>query len=167
MVINDFLEDPHGHVEDIFKNGFIDYQSESGIFRNIQVRDDEVQELIHNVLPDYDVVHNFARMSPYGQIEPNNIHNDEIMGEITCILYLSRDHPSDDGTTIYDCEDKMLDVRSKFNRMFVFDSSLYHSRNIFSNFGVDKSSRLIQVLFLNKKNGSSNINNSSTRWFGS
>ena len=151
MVIDDFLEDPHDHVEDIFKNGFIDYQSESGIFRNIQVRDDEVKELIHGVLPDYDVAHNFARMSPYGQIEPNNIHNDEIMGEITCILYLSRDHPSDDGTTIYDCEDKMLDVRSKFNRMFIFDSSLYHSRNIFSNFGVDKSSRLIQVLFLNKK----------------
>jgi hypothetical protein len=151
MVIDDFLEDPHGHVEDIFKNEFIDYQSESGIFRNIQVRDDDVQELIHGVLPDYDVAHNFARMSPYGQIEPNNIHNDEIMGEITCILYLSRDHPSDDGTTIYDCEDKMVDVRSKFNRMFIFDSSLYHSRNIFSNFGVDKSSRLIQVLFLNKK----------------
>jgi hypothetical protein len=120
MVIDDFLEDPHGHVEDIFKNGFIDYQSDSGIFKNIQLRDDEVQELIHGVLPDYDVAHNFARMSPHGQIEPNNIHNDEIMGEITCILYLSRDHPSDDGTTIYDCENKMLDVRSKFNRMFIF-----------------------------------------------
>jgi hypothetical protein len=151
MVIDDFLEDPHGHVEDIFKNGFIDYQSESGIFRNIQVRDDDVQELIHGVMPDYDVVQNFARMSPHGQIEPNNIHNDEIMGEITCILYLSRDHPIDDGTTIYDCENKMIDVRSKFNRMFIFDSSLYHSRNIFSNFGVGESSRLIQVLFLNKK----------------
>ena len=151
MVIDDFLEDPHGHVGDIFKNEFIDYQSESGIFRNIQVRDDEVQEAIHGVLPDYDVVHNFARMSPHGQIEPNNIHNDEGMGEVTCILYLSLDHPSDDGTTIYDCEDKMVDVRSKFNRMFIFDSSLYHSRNIFSNFGVGESSRLIQVLFLNKK----------------
>ena len=151
MVIDDFLENPHDHVEDIFKNGFIDYQSESGIFRNIQVRDDEVKELIHGVLPDYDVAHNFARMSPHGQIEPNNIHNDEVMGEITCILYLSIDHPSDDGTTIYDCENKMIDVRSKFNRMFIFDSSLYHSRNIFSNFGVGESSRLIQVLFLNKK----------------
>ena len=151
MVIDDFLENPHDHVEDIFKNGFIDYQSESGIFRNIQVRDDEVKELIHGVLPDYDVAHNFARMSPHGQIEPNNIHNDEVMGEITCILYLSIDHPSDDGTTIYDCENKMIDVRSKFNRMFIFDSALYHSRNIFSNFGVGESSRLIQVLFLNKK----------------
>jgi hypothetical protein len=150
MVIDNFLEDPHGHVEDIFKNGFTDYQSESGIFKNIQLRDDEVQESIHGVLPDYSVVHNFARMSPHGQVEPNNIHNDEVMGEITCVLYLSIDHPSEDGTTIYDCEHKMIDVRSKFNRMFIFDSSLYHSRNIFSNFGVGESSRLIQVLFLNK-----------------
>lgn len=151
MVIDDFLENPHAHVEDIFKNGFTDYNTESGVFKNIQIRNDEVQELISGVLSDYDVVYNFARMSPHGQIEPNNIHNDEIMGEITCILYLSRDHPSDDGTTIYDCENKMIDVRSKFNRMFIFNSSLYHSRNIFSNFGVGESSRLIQVLFLNKK----------------
>jgi hypothetical protein len=44
MVIDDFLENPHGHIEDIFNNEFIDYQSESGIFRNIQVRDDEVKD---------------------------------------------------------------------------------------------------------------------------
>jgi len=151
MVIDDFLENPNDHLEDIFKNEFTDYHTESGIFRNIQVRDDDVQKYIHTIFPDYDVVNNFARMSPDGQIEPNNIHNDEIMGDITCILYLSLNHPSEDGTTIYDGKDKMIDVRSKFNRMFIFDSSLYHSRNIFSNFGVGKSSRLIQVLFLNKK----------------
>ena len=63
MVIEDFLEDPHGHVEDIFKNGFTDYQSDSGIFKNIQLRDDEAQVAIHGVLPDYDVVQDVSSWS--------------------------------------------------------------------------------------------------------
>jgi hypothetical protein len=44
-----------------------------------------------------------------------------------------------------------LVFKSKLNRMVAFDSKVKHSRNIFNNFGSDDKSRLVQVIFLNKK----------------
>jgi hypothetical protein len=75
------------------------------------------------------------------------------MGDLTCLLYLSKSHPKEDGTTIYEDDEitKNMEFRSKFNRMIIFDAKLFHSRNILSNFGVNKSARLIQVIFLKKK----------------
>jgi len=37
--------------------------------------------------------YNFIRQSPFRQEEPNFIHTDEMMGDITCILYLNQFHP--------------------------------------------------------------------------
>jgi hypothetical protein len=64
---------------------------------------------------------------------------------------LNEDHPIEDGTTIYDGDNVMVNFKSKFNRMIIFDSKLSHSRNIINNFGTGESARLVQVLFLNKK----------------
>ena len=151
LVIDDLLSDPVSHIRDILDNEFVDIDGGNGIFKNIQSRNDEVSEIIINNLFDYEVVSNFARLSPEGQEEPNFIHTDENMGDLTCVLYLNQDHPEEDGTTIYDGDNVMVNFKSKFNRMVIFDSKLSHSRNIMNNFGTGKSSRLIQVLFLNKK----------------
>jgi hypothetical protein len=151
-IIDDFLDNPNDHLEEILNGEFIDYDSNVGVFKNIQSRHfDLVSDKLLDLFPNTSVGYNFVRMSPEGQQEPNFIHNDSMMGDLTCLLYLSKDHPVEDGTTIYDSSNlKCIDIRSKFNRMVVFDSNLSHSRNIFSNFGEGKSSRLIQVIFLNK-----------------
>jgi hypothetical protein len=152
-VIDNFLDNVEEHLTSILDGQFIDYDSSSGVFKNIQDRGfDSVAERLINLIYNTSVSYNFARLSPEGQQEPNFIHDDSMMGDLTCILYLSKDHPAEDGTTIYDsdCVTKCVEIRGKFNRMIIFDSNLPHSRNIFSNFGEGKSSRLIQVIFLNK-----------------
>jgi hypothetical protein len=151
LVIDHLLADPVSHVRDILDNEFVDVDGGNGVFKNIQPRNDEVSDIIINNLFDYEVAYNFARLSPEGQQEPNFIHTDENMGDLTCVLYLNQDHPEEDGTTIYDGDDVMVNFKSKFNRMIIFDSKLSHSRNIINNFGTGESARLVQVLFLNKK----------------
>jgi hypothetical protein len=147
-IINDFLSDVDTHIDNIFSNDFIDIEG----FKGIQLREDIVGDTILSLFPDYEIAYNFARLSPEGQVEPNYIHSDEMMGELTCVLYLSKEHPEYDGTTFLDKNnDTQLVVRSKCNRMIIFPSVISHCRNIFSNFGSGKKSRLIQVLFLNKK----------------
>jgi hypothetical protein len=152
-VIDNFLDSPEEHLENILNGQFTDYESNVGIFKNIQdLQSDIVSNKLLEIFPNLNVAYNFARLSPEGQEEPNFIHNDSMMGQLTCILYLSKEHPVEDGTTIYDsdCSTKCVEIRSKFNRMIIFNSDLPHSRNIFSNFGVGEKSRLIQVIFLNK-----------------
>jgi hypothetical protein len=151
LVIDNFLYDPKAHVRDILDSEFVDIDGGNGVFKNIQPRNDEVAEKVISNLLDYEVAYNFARLSPEGQEEPNFIHTDENMGDLTCVLYLNEDHPIEDGTTIYDGDNVMVNFKSKFNRMIIFDSKLSHSRNIINNFGTGESARLVQVLFLNKK----------------
>lgn len=153
-IIDDFLDNPHEHVDDIFKNDFYNVESEVGTFKGIQPRENDiVYDKVIEMLGDrYDINTNFVRLSPEHQDEPNFIHSDEIMGDVTVLLYLSKDHPKNDGTTMYnDDETEMINIRSKFNRLLIFEANTLHSRNIFSNFGSGKSSRLIQVLFLSEK----------------
>lgn len=152
-LIDDFLDNPKDHIDDIYSGLFHEVDSPDGIFKGIQPRNnDEVKKkLCWFLRNEYEVAYNFVRRSPEGQAEPNFIHSDEMMGDLTAILYLSELYPGD-GTTIYD-EDLVDKVKftAAFNRMIIFDSDLLHSRNIFRNFGDGKSARLIQVLFLNKK----------------
>ena len=153
-VIDDFLDDPYSHLDDIFNNDFSDIETEVGVFKNIQNRaDDIVSQKIMHFLPGVEMAYNFARLSPVNQEEPTYIHSDDVMGDITCLLYLNRDFPNENGTTIYDDdkEKKAVQFFGKFNRMIIFDAKLFHSRNIFSNFGVGKDSRLVQVIFLKIK----------------
>lgn len=110
----------------------------------------------------------FFRQSPAGQDEPNFIHTDVDMGDVTVIVYWN-DPPADgDGTSFWrhrDCgavtgglltgdAGKNLDawecwrtVPAVFNRAVVFDAPLFHSRAIRENYGQGSDARLIQVVF--------------------
>jgi hypothetical protein len=148
------LSDPDAYVKDIYCGEFVDVPDGDKAFKNIQPRkDDEFSKVVMEYFGSkFDIAYNFVRMSPYGQEEPNYIHSDEMMGDLTVILYLSKEHPDNDGTTMYDSEEKpSCVVYSKYNRMLSFTSHVRHSRNIFENFGEGESSRLIQVIFLKRK----------------
>jgi len=151
-ILDNVLIDPNRYIKEINENEFIDVVDGDKVFRNIQPRSnvDMFARIAMAYLgPKFYVTFNFVRKSPLNQQEPNFIHTDEMMGDVTAILYLSKDHPQDDGTTIYDENgDKSCVFYSKFNRMVLFDSTLPHSRNIFENFGEGDDSRLIQVAFL-------------------
>lgn len=150
---DDVLKDPHTYVREIFKYGFQDVSDGVNNFKGIQPRDhqDEFAEYVLSFFSGYEIAWNFVRQSPYGQLEPNYVHTDEMMGDITCILYLNEYTPSADGTTMYDSNGVVACiVSSKFNRMIAFNSITPHSRNIFENFGEGENARLIQVIFLRK-----------------
>lgn len=154
LVVENVLKYPNEYISDIHIHGFEDLADGEHIFRNIQPRgdNDDFAKLVLELFPDYGVAFNFVRKSPLNQQEPNFIHSDEMMGDITCILYLNEMSPTEDGTTIYD-DDKnpLVKVYSKYNRMVAFSSDMLHSRNIFENFGEGQSARLIQVIFLRAK----------------
>lgn len=146
------LHNPNQYVEDILNEEFIDVNDGVNVFKNIQPRsNDEFAKYVESLYPNHKVKWNFIRKSPLNQEEPNYIHKDDMMGDITCILYLSKYHPFEDGTTIYDNNNSALCmIYSKLNRMIAFNSDVSHSRNIFKNFGQGEYSRLIQVIFLEK-----------------
>jgi hypothetical protein len=154
ITFDNILKDPVAYVEDIHKHGFQDIADGDNTFKNIQPRDnnDEFAHYVSELFDQYNVSFNFVRKSPLNQKEPNFIHTDEMMGDITCILYLNEQAPDNDGTTIYD-EDKksLLTMYSKFNRMVAFSSNAPHSRNILENFGSGEQSRLVQIIFLKSK----------------
>ena len=154
ITLDNIIKDPVAYVEDIHKHGFQDIADGENTFKNIQPRDnnDEFAQYVSELFDQYSVSFNFVRKSPLNQKEPNFIHTDEMMGDITCILYLNEQAPDNDGTTIYD-KDKnpLLTMYSKFNRMVVFNSDAPHSRNILENFGSGEQSRLVQVIFLKAK----------------
>ena len=154
LSFDNVLQDPAYYVSEIYLYGFQDVADGQHVFRNIQPRGshDDFAKYLSKLFPNYKVEFNFVRRSPLNQEEPNFIHTDEMMGEITCILYLNEDAPKDDGTTIYDeNQEPIFTMYSKFNRMIAFTSDAPHSRNIFENFGDGEKSRLIQVAFLKSK----------------
>lgn len=155
ITFDNIIKDPLSYVSDIHLHGFQDVADGDNIFRNIQPRDsnDEFAEYVNSIFgSSYKVNLNFVRKSPLNQEEPNFVHTDEMMGDITCLLYLNEQAPEDDGTTIYD-EDKkpLLTMYSKFNRMIAFSADAPHSRNLFKNFGEGLNARLIQVIFLKER----------------
>ena len=147
------IKNPKEYVSDILKKEFHDFVDWFKVFKNVSAcGNDEFEKFVLNLFPNHEAKWNFVRKSPLHQEEPNFIHNDTMMSDITVILYLSEVHPANDGTTIYDNDEKPIcTVYSKFNRMIAFDSDLLHSRNIFDNFGEGDSSRLVQVIFLESK----------------
>ena len=154
ITFDNIIKDPLSYVSDIHLHGFQDVADGEYTFKNIQPRDknDEFAKYVTELFSGYKVDLNFVRKSPLNQEEPNFVHTDEMMGDITCLLYLNEQAPEDDGTTIYD-EDKkpLLTMYSKFNRMIAFNSDAPHSRNIFDNFGEAQTARLVQVIFLKAK----------------
>ena len=154
ITFDNIIKDPKTYVSDIHLHEFQDVADGEHTFRNIQPRDsnDEFALYVTDLFLGYKVNFNFIRKSPLNQKEPNFIHTDEMMGSITCLLYLNEEAPNDDGTTIYD-EDKkpLFTMYSKFNRMIAFNSDAPHSRNIFDNFGEAETARLVQIIFLKIK----------------
>jgi len=154
LIYDKIIEDVDAYVSDIHNGSFEDISDGVNTFKNIQIRDnaDEFSKLVLFLFGGYNIAFNFVRKSPLNQEEPNFIHSDKMMGDITCILYLNKEHPENDGTTIYDKDNKpMVVAYSKYNRMIAFNSFDLHSRNIFENFGSDNDARLVQVIFLKKK----------------
>jgi hypothetical protein len=154
ITFDNIIKDPISYVSDIHLHGFQDVADGDNVFKNIQQRDanDEFAVYCRELFNGYKVAFNFVRKSPEGQKEPNFIHTDEMMGDLTCILYLNEESPNADGTTIYDNDEKpIFTIYSKFNRMIAFSSVLPHSRNIFENFGQGEDARLVQVIFLKAK----------------
>jgi hypothetical protein len=148
------ISNPDFYVEEILKKGFYDLPDGENLFKNVcQKHQDEFYQFLLNNVPNYKVVLNFVRQSPLGQKEPNYIHTDDMMGDLTAVLYLNKKHPNEYGTTLYDDDDnKILVSKAKYNSVFIFPSSVKHSRNTLDNFGKKNESRLVQVAFLNKKN---------------
>jgi len=154
ITFDNIIKDPLSYVSDIHLHGFQDVADGEYTFKNIQPRDknDEFAKYVTELFLGYKVDLNFIRKSPLNQEEPNFVHTDEMMGDITCLLYLNEQAPEDDGTTVYD-EDKkaLITMYSKFNRMIAFNSDAPHSRNLFHNFGEAETARLVQIIFLKAK----------------
>ncbi len=151
ITFDDVIKDPKSYVFDIHTHEFQDLADGDNTFRNIQSRDryDEFAKYVTNLFDGYSVKLNFIRKSPLNQIEPNFIHTDEMMGDITCLLYLNEVEPEENGTTIYDKDNNpLVTMYSKFNRMIAFNADAPHSRNILENFGEGESARLVQIIFL-------------------
>jgi len=158
IIIDNFLDNPNQYVIEALEKDFYDVSYGDITFKGIQKRDiDEFQYKIEGAYPEYEVTFNFIRQSPLNQEEPNYIHTDEMMGDKTVLLYLNKQHPVEDGTTLYKynkIRDDYLPLStfySEYNRAVVFDSLIPHSRNIYENFGEGEYSRLVQVIFLKRK----------------
>jgi hypothetical protein len=153
ITFDNVLLDPRTYVSEMLSHGFQDFYDGEKVFHGMQPRgSDEFLSFVLSLFPGYEAALNFARQSPQGQEEPNHIHKDDMMGDITAVLYLNESAPQGDGTIIYDEENKpVCRVFSKFNRMVAFDSDAPHSRGIFENFGSGDTSRLVQVIFLKSK----------------
>lgn len=152
-IIDDVIIDIDDYVFEVLSNGFLDIEVGEQTFKGIQPRcNDAFQRFIESKYSEYEVAFNFIRQSPLNQPEPNFIHSDEMMGDLTVLLYLNRCTPKDDGTILYDDDESVIcSVKSKYNRCFIFPSHILHSRSLFNNFGVNKSARLVQVIFLKQK----------------
>ena len=150
LILDDILKNPKAYVDQALRSPFIDFKDGDKLFKNIQPRsNDEFEKEVLKLFPNHFVKFNFIRKSPYNQIEPNFIHRDDMMGDLTVILYLNEEKPLEDGTTLYDEQGiTACIIRSNFNRMVAFDSFTLHSRSIYENFGEGDGSRLIQVIFL-------------------
>ena len=89
-IYEDVIGDVDTYVNSIFDFGFEDVQLEQDLFKSVQIRgEDELFEYLSFAYPNHETVLNFARRSPKDQEEPNWIHTDEMMGDLTAILYLN------------------------------------------------------------------------------
>lgn len=150
FIADNVIQNVDQYVSDILSGEFIDVFDGMNLFKGIQPRDtDELSAYVNKRYPNYTITYNFIRKSPEGQIEPNFIHTDDMMGDRTVILYLSKKEKQFDGTTLYDNDgNPILIVNAKYNRMFTFNAEIPHARNIYENFGQGDEARLIQVIFM-------------------
>lgn len=153
MFLTDVYSNPDEYVSSLKKKGFVDFNDGVNVFKNVQkLERDDVAKSIESLI-NAELVLSFARMSPLGQEEPNFIHKDDMHGDYTAILYLNKSYPIGYGTTLYDDdENEIVTCKAKYNSLFIFPSSVKHSRNSLHNFGEGDDARLVQVMFLKLKN---------------
>jgi hypothetical protein len=172
------LYDPKGYRDFALALPYHDIVIGEDIFRGIAPTDDPRLPTLLRALYGDDLQVtlsgvdglSFFRKSPRGQLEPNYIHSDAAMGDVTAILYLHPAPPPGDGTTFWErtatghtygpwddetaraAKDLRLwtpwrTVPAQFGRLLVFRSDLFHSRAIPENYGEDQDARLTQVAF--------------------
>lgn len=168
QVHDDVLPDPRTYRAAVLRQHFDSVTVGPVTFHGIApVPDDRFVRWFAQTFPQYEPTLTFARKSPAGQAEPNFIHTDDDMGDVTALLYLNPDPPADDGTTFWrhsasgaldgaawlaDGQDLAAweptqHVPARFNRCVVFAAPLFHSRALEGNFGQGDEARLVQVLF--------------------
>jgi len=86
ITFDNIIKDPLSYVSDIHLHGFQDVADGEYTFKNIQPRDknDEFAKYVSELFLGYKVDLNFIRKSLLNQEEPNFVHTDEMMGDITC-----------------------------------------------------------------------------------
>jgi hypothetical protein len=154
-VLDDVLSNPDEYRKQALSGEFHSVSFGPETFHGIQAPPtSEFAISFQKKFPEFNPVLTFLRKSPLGQVEPNFIHNDAAMGDVTAILYLNPEPPREDGTRFYKQSGNNflfdVDVRAKFNRAVVFSADIPHSRSIHENYGDGDSARLIQVLFARK-----------------
>ena len=152
-ITDDVIVDVDDYVSEALSLEFSDVTYDGQLYKGMQPRNnDQFQKFMESNYPDYNVAWNFIRRSPIHQEEPNFIHSDDVMGDLTALLYLNKHAPDNDGTTIYSNDEKpMCVVKSSYNRCLVFPAYMLHARNLFDNFGEGDKARLVQVIFLKQK----------------
>lgn len=168
-VHDDIVADPIAYRAMALAQPFGSIDVGHAIFHGIALcSDPSVIGWLARTYPNLEPTLSFFRQSPEGQDEPNDIHTDVDMGDVTVIVYLNDPPAMGDGTSFWrhrDCRavsggiltgaaGKNRDawecwrtVPAVFNRAVIFDAPLFHSRAIRENYGHGADARLIQVIF--------------------
>ncbi len=152
-VIDDVLADPLAYRTNALAQPFEDVTIGRDTFRGIaRCSQGDVAAVASGALPGTKTILTFFRKSPEGQVEPNFVHSDEMMGDFTGIYYMNPEPKKGDGTAFWEQYGvgwrKTQHIEAKFNRLLLFSADLHHSRAIFENYGDGDDARLIQVVFL-------------------
>ena len=151
-VIDDVLADPLAYRDKALAQPFRDVTIGRDTFRGIAPCDDRSVTSAAARATNTEPVLTFFRKSPEGQVEPNYVHSDEMMGNYTGIYYMNPEPAEGDGTAFWELYGagyrKTEHIPARFNRLLLFSAELPHSRAIFKNYGEDERARLIQVVFL-------------------
>lgn len=169
MIYDNFCDNPIAYKSNVLNMEFKSIPTEAGTFHGIAEIDSSISSRIQERLyMEFTSATSIIRKSPLNQVEPNYIHTDLDMGDYTAILFLNENPPENDGTVFWKHKEtgaingnligdagkdlslweEYYRVQSKFNRLVLFPSSLFHSRSIPENYGTDEDARLIQVTFL-------------------
>jgi hypothetical protein len=169
-VFDDVLMSPQIYRAAALGLPFTDVHDGDDVFHGIaETPNQTLPDVLMSILPPGAApVLTFFRQSPEGQVEPNFIHSDAMMGDVTAILFLTPTPPKGDGTAFWRTADTYEDhgpldkvamadranwvqwelIEARFNRLLLFKSDLYHSRALEANYGHGDDARLIQVAFV-------------------
>ncbi len=169
VVHDDVLSDPYAYRAMALKQLFQVVSDGAVTFQRIApCADPALPMWIAHMYPRLTPTLSVFRQSPHGQVEPNDVHTDAMMGDWTALYYLTPDPPEDDGTLFWQHTATGLEhytydhpsiwperddcvcwhrVQARFNRLVIFPATLLHSRAMPENYGTGDDARLQQVVF--------------------